>query len=527
MRNFSTLPSISLRRAPLTLGILVGGAFAAYELAQYVINDDLAGLIYAALIFVVGIIVVRILNNWRDGVYLFLVWLLFEDFARKYLGNNMAIFFAKDFLVLVVYISFLAAYGRKKVASFRPPFLMPLLLFVWFGFLQIFNPGSTSVWYGLMGFKMFFYYVPLVFIGYALLTTETELRRFLKVNLLLTLVIVSLGIAQSILGHTFLNPSQSASDLRDLSTLYRVSPITGAVAYRPTSVFVSTGRYANFIAVAWLLVLGFSGYLLLRQRRGRALAFIAMTLTAAGAFLTASRGSFMWGIINAVITGAAFFWGAPWRQGEVVRALRAIQRAVIGIVLAIVLLLVTYPDALLSRLAIYQETLMPNSPTSELAFRTWDYPIQNFIGAFYYERWPYGYGIGTTALGTQYVSRIFGIKPVGVGVESGYGTLVVEMGIMGLVFWMVMSIAIVVCAWKVVKKLKGSPFFPLAFVIFWYAFYLLFPSTYGGIVAYEDFLLNAYLWLLLGILFRLPSISLAPQFAVDYPSSTPRHRWIR
>jgi hypothetical protein len=235
----------------------------------------------------------------------------------------------------------------------------------------------------------------------------------------------------------------------------------------------------------------------------------------------------MWGIINAVITGAAFFWGAPWRQGEVVRALRAIQRAVIGIVLAIVLLLVTYPDALLSRLAIYQETLMPNSPTSELAFRTWDYPIQNFIGAFYYERWPYGYGIGTTALGTQYVSRIFGIKPVGVGVESGYGTLVVEMGIMGLVFWMVMSIAIVVCAWKVVKKLKGSPFFPLAFVIFWYAFYLLFPSTYGGIVAYEDFLLNAYLWLLLGILFRLPSISLAPQFAVDYPSSTPRHRWIR
>src|SRR5437899_6647772 len=39
-----------------------------------------------------------ILNNWRHGVYLFLAWLLFEDFARKFLGNNMAIYFAKDFL---------------------------------------------------------------------------------------------------------------------------------------------------------------------------------------------------------------------------------------------------------------------------------------------------------------------------------------------------------------------------------------------------------------------------------------------
>ena len=34
-------------------------------------------------------------------------------------------------------------------------------------------------------------------------------------------------------------------------------------------------------------------------------------------------------------------------------------------------------------------------------------------------------------------------------------------------------------------------------------------------MAYEDFLLNAYLWLLLGILFRLPSIPLSTQFATN------------
>ena len=324
--------------------MLVVGAFAAYELAQYVIRADMTGLAYAGMCFVGGVIVVGILNNWRNGVYFFLSWLLFEDFARKFLGNNMAIYFAKDFLVLIVYISFFAAYRRKEVKFFRPPFLMPLLMVIWFGALQIFNPASTSIWYGLMGFKIFFYYVPLIFIGYALLNSEEELRRFFTVNMILVLIIVSLGIAQSILGPSFLNPAHQAADLRELSGLYRVSPIWGEIAYRPTSVFVSAGRYADFIMVAWILVLGFSGYLLLRHKKGRVLAFIAIPVTAAGAFLTASRGSFMWGMINAVVTSGAFIWGAPWRQGEALRVLRSVQRLAIGIGLGMVLLFYAYPE---------------------------------------------------------------------------------------------------------------------------------------------------------------------------------------
>jgi hypothetical protein len=528
MRIASALSSGQFRRRPvIVFGVLVAGAFAAYEAAQYVINDDMTGLAYAAMCLVGGAVVVAILNNWRNGVYLFLGWLLFEDFARKFLGNNMAIYFAKDFLVLVVYISFFTASRRKEVPLFRPPFLMPLLILIWFGTIQIFNPASTSIVYGLMGFKMFFYYVPLIIVGYALLNSEAELRRFFTVNLLLVLIIVSLGIAQSILGPSFLNPAVQAEDLRQLSGLYRVSPITGLVSYRPTSVFVSAGRYANFIMLAWILVLGFSGYLLLRHRRGRALAFLAIPVTAAGAFLTSSRGAFMWGIINALVTSIAFVWGAPWRQGEALRVFRSIQRVAIGIGLGIILVLYAYPDALLSRLAVYEETLLPSSPTNEVMHRGWTYPVDNFLGAFSYARWPYGYGIGTTALGGQYVARFFNVKaPVG-GVESGYGTLIVEMGIVGLILWLVMSVAILFAAWKVVKRLKGSPWFPLGFVIFWYAFFLLFPATFGGIQSYEDFLLNAYFWLLLGLLFRLPTLAPSAQFSANAPLTQPTRGWIR
>ena len=381
--------------------------------------------------------------------------------------------------------------------------------------------------YGLMGIKIYFYYVPLMIVGYALLNSERELRRFFTINLVLILLIVSLGIAQSIIGPTFLNPAVQAEELRELSSLYRTSPLTGLIAYRPTSVFVSAGRYADFIMVAWILVLGFSGYLLLRHRKGRALAFIAIPVTAAGAFLTASRGSFMWGMINAAVTSIAFVWGAPWRQGEAVRVFRSIQRVAIGIGLGIVLLFYAYPDALMSRLAIYEETLAPNTPNNELAHRGWTYPVKNFLGAFDYERWPYGYGIGTASLGGQYVARIFNAKPVGIGVESGYGTLVLEMGIVGLILWLVMSLAILFSAWRVVKKLKGSPWFPLGFVIFWYSFFLLFPATFGGIQPYEDFLLNAYFWLFLGLLFRLPKIALSAEFAANASANRPPRHGIR
>ncbi|MGC1090686.1 MAG: hypothetical protein WA894_19790 [Candidatus Acidiferrum sp.] len=528
MKFVSAMPGTHFKGGTLKLfGILVVGAFGAYELAEFVIKDDMVGLAYAGLCLGAGAVCLAILNNWRNGVYLFLAWLLFEDFARKFLGNNMAIYFVKDCLLLVVYISFIAAIRRKEVKLFRPPFLVPLMIFVWFGALQIFNPASTHIMYGLMGFKIFFYYVPLVFVGYGLLNSEAELRRFFTVNLLLAMVVISLGIAQSIIGPGFLNPAVQAEDLRELSGLYRVSETTGALAYRPTSVFVSAGRYADFVMVAWLLALGFSGYLLLRHKKGRILAFIAIPVTAAGAFMTASRGSFVWGLIDLVTTSLAFVWGAPWRQGEVKRVFRALQRAAIGIVLGIVALFYAYPNALQSRIDVYEEALLPSSPTNELAHRTWSYPVENFLKAFEYDRWPYGYGIGTTSLGGQYVARIFNVKPPVVGVESGFGAIVIEMGIGGLLLWFVMSGAILFAAWNVVKKLKGSPWFPLGFVFFWYAFVLFYPSTFAGIQPYEDFLLNAYLWLQLGLLFRLPTIALSAEFGAAAPPTQPERPGIR
>jgi len=345
----------------------------------------------------------------------------------------------------------------------------------------MFNPASTSIFYGLMGMKLYFYYISLLIVGYALIDSEIALRRFFFINLSLVLVIVALGIAQSIIGPRFLNPTVIATDIRTLSETYRTAPISHVLVYRPTSVFVSTGRFGDLLIVSWLMVFGFSGYVLLRHRAGRTFAFLALGLTSAGCLMCASRGVFMWSLGGSILGGLAFIWGAPWRQGEVLRIVRALPRAALGVALAVSILLLAYPEAFLNRIAVYSETLDPRSPVNELTHRTRDYPLANFRGAFNSDRWPYGYGIGTASLGGQYVARFFHVIPPEAPVESGYGNLVLEMGIGGLVLWLTMSFAVVRSAWNVVKKLRGSPFFPLGFMIFLYSFILLFPITFTGI----------------------------------------------
>jgi hypothetical protein len=516
MRTLGTLPSLGTSRSPLVaVALFILVIFAAYKAAGAILADDISSLAFAALLFVGGAVVVAILNDWRRGLYILVAWILFEDFARKYFGNNMAIYFAKDILTLILYLSFFRHRTARRVEKFQIPFRIPLLVFIWFSLMQMFNPASTSIFYGILGMKVCFLYVPLIYVGYTFIESEEDLRRFFTFTCVLILIVAGLGIAQSIIGPTFLNPNNLQEDIRRLSTSYRVAPISGLVAYRPTSVFVSGGRFQDFLIVAWMISVGFGGYLLLRTRRGRTLAFTTMGIVAAASLMSASRGVFMWNAGTTLVMTAGFLWGAPWRQREATRVLRAIQRTALLIGIGIIVLLTIFPNELGSRLAIYSETLMPNSPASELVHRTQTYPLMQLGYAFDYPRWPYGFGTGTCTLGGQYVTRIMHAPPMGIGVESGYGNLLLELGIAGLVLWIVLGLSIATSAWKVVAELRGTPWFPLAFSICLYAILLVFPMMFVGVSAYQDFVLNAYFWLLLGILYRLRLLPKAVQVAQD------------
>jgi hypothetical protein len=191
LRSTTASPDSS-RKLLVAFAFVVIFAVAAYEFAEMVLAGDMMGFAYVVLLAVASVFIIATLNNWRNGVYFFFTWLLFEDLARKYLGNNMAVYFAKDVLVAVVYLSFFIAVRRKNTAKIvLPPFFVAVMLLVWFGIMQILNPASTTVVYGLLRVKLFFWYIPLYFVGYALFNSEAELRRFFRLNAWLALIIAN------------------------------------------------------------------------------------------------------------------------------------------------------------------------------------------------------------------------------------------------------------------------------------------------------------------------------------------------
>jgi hypothetical protein len=496
-------------QAIIGVGLFAVAIFTAYQVAGKIVDNDTQTLLFVVMGFVGCAVAVAILRDWRVGLYWFLGWLTFEDFARKFMGNGLALFFGKDILASLVYISLFVALRHKTEKLFRPPFLIFLSLFFWLGVLQIFNQYSPSIWYGLLGIKTYFYYVPLMYAGYAFVRSDEDLRKFLTWNMVLAGVVAAVGLAQSILGNSFLNPATLAPELQDLGDLQKTSPLTGQAFNLPDAVFVSAGRYAQYLILAAVLALGVAGYLLLSGKRGRKMTYAVTGLLGAAALLSGSRTAFLYVFICAVILPMGFLWGAPWRHRQAHRMVKAIRWSAALFCLGLVIFFAAFPEAMGSRIAYYSETLLPGSSSYELAYRGWQYPIENLMGAFNQPNWVVGNGIGTSSLGVQYVAKLTGRPVQNVWVEEGFGNMIVEMGILAPFLWFLWSGALLYFGWKVVRHLRGTRFFPIALAIVAYVFLLLYPLMHQNLSAYQNYTANAYLWLLVGVLFRLPELEAA------------------
>jgi hypothetical protein len=500
----------------ISLVLILAGIYAAWKAGGWIASGDNDTLVYAALGFALIAIGLTIVRNWRMGFYMFIFWLMFEDLARKYMGNNMVIYFAKDVLVGLTYLSLFIAIRRGAAKSFRPAFLIPLTIFFWLGFLQVFNPYSPSILYGILGMKIYFYYVPLIFVGYALIRDDADLQRFLRICMILVGIIALMGIIQATISPHFLNPPDLAPDIRELGYLHKMAPVTNQIFLLPASIFVSAGRFAFFLILATNLGLGAVGYFTLSERRGRFMIYLSIATVAAAVLLSGSRSALLYSLLSGAILVVAFVWGTPWRSENSRAAFRTIRRSLVFAAFGVILLALLFPKEAGSRLAYYTQTLSPNSSAYQLSDRAWDYPMENLKDAFLEPHWAVGNGIGTASLGIQYVSKFLGQPPPAVWVEEGYGQLIVEMGILAPILWIIWTATLLWASWKIVRSLRRTRLFPLAAAILCYSFVLLYPLTYLGLDPYQNYVNNAFLWILVGILFRLPDIAAnSPSFIND------------
>jgi hypothetical protein len=500
------IPAIR-QQSLIGFGLLVIGVCIAWKIGGTIANGDMRTVEFAALGFAACGAALAILKNWRMGFYFFFVWLLFEDLARKYMANGWALFFGKDILAALTYLSLYAAIRRGREKTFRPPFLAPLAIFVWLGVIQIFNPNSPSILYGLLGFKVDFFYIPLLWVGYSLIRNEEDLRKFLVVNAAVAAVISCVGIIQAIVGNSFLNPPVLAPEIARMGNLDKFTPLGEQMFNLPDSVFVSPGRFGGYLLVAFVVAAGAVGYLLLlRARRGQRTVFFAIGTMGAATLLSGMRGAVVYIAASALVMVVGFLWYAPRRRGQSRVLVKAIRRSAIVVALGVAAILVIFPEQAGTRIAFYTQTLLPSSSAYDATWRSWGYPLENLRLAFTAPNWILGNGIGVASLGRQYVAEVLKQPPPNLWVEEGFGVLIVELGIVAPFLWLLWTGALLYFCWKIMWSLRGARFFPLAFAIFWYALLLLILLTWSGFSTYQDYINNAYLWLLIGILFRLPDL---------------------
>src|SRR6202166_3178582 len=400
----------------LVMGLIIVGVI--WELAGWIVAGSDKNLIMFGLSLVIVALVVHILNDWRSGVLIFLLWLLFEDLARKYLGNSMTVYFAKDLLVAIAYLSFYLAKRRRAVDICKFPFLVPLEIFFALAFVEVFNVFSPSILYGLLGLKLYFYYAPLMFLGYGMLKQPEDLDRLLKVSLIAGIAISALGIAQSVLGVTFLTPDDTAAELYSLSHVVRYSPVTHKEIFATSSVFVSAGRFSYYLIMLWILAMGAQGYLLLSRKPGAKYGFWGIGIVTVAVMITGTRTPFVFVIGSAFVMTAAVLWGAPWRWGQGHHLVKALRRAFLICGLGLLLMVGVFPTVIGGNWSFYTESLSLNGEGSELTNRVWDYPVQNLMGAIGEGDLLTGHGTGMSSLGMQYGARFLNQPLPAYNVES-------------------------------------------------------------------------------------------------------------
>jgi hypothetical protein len=254
---------------------------------------------------------------------------------------------------------------------------------------------------------------------------------------------------------------------------------------------------------------------LLEGGRGRRLVFISLGLVAVGVLFSGSRGTLILSVATTAVMSLAFLWGAPWRTRGVHQALKVARRSIIAMGICVGLAALIVPGEVRKRVNFYSETLSPSSPAYELSARMWDYPIHEFMLAVDTPHSFVGHGTGTASLGLAYVARLLHQGLPQFTVESGFGSLLAEFGIAGPILWLTWATVLVISCWRVVLKLRQTRMFPVGFAVFWFALVLLFPQTFGAINIYQDYLQNAFLWVLVGILFRLPELIVTKPVALS------------
>lgn len=437
-----------------------------------------------------------LLTRWRITFWGLIAWLMVEDLIRKFAGNSLGVYAIKQIIFVLLIVGLVMdpevrgawrqATGTARIALY--------CLMTWAIVMSV--PSFFVDWkLPLLGLGADFVYVPLVVAGFVLARERKSLQVLLLGVAAITSVAVLLGVIQAVIGPSFLDPGRLTPGLQNLVTIRSSATVSGV--FRPTGTFVDPGRYASLAFVSLVISLCAG---MVHKGKQRVFAYGCAGLAMAGLWLSGGRAPVVVGSVVVLVAVVV-----PRAEGGR-RSFLLAGTVSIVLFLAFFLLLASNPGAFTSRLTFYTDTLDPSRRGNEWAQR-WE----NYTDAIFYgieEGGLIGNGTGAESIGKQYFfSGSGGVSSAGqYTVESGYGAVLVEWGMIGLAFWLIWVVRWLGRFASSVRGSRAGPFRSVGAILTAYAILFLVVQFYAGIAVFQNYIGNAFFWLLSGVAFALPFV---------------------
>jgi len=452
------------------------------------------------------------LKQWRWGIYGLIAYMPFSGLPGilfySSIGSGRASLI-KDFLfVIPAYLGFTFWYlkNRKQTRLDFPgsPLILMVVLagLLFFHFLAIM---PTNLMVGLIGLKVWLFYMPLFFLGYHLIDSKTQLIRLAKLMLILGMIPVIFGIVQAGLIYSgnqsiaFMLHGPAANASTQGFALFLEAG--GVGLSRVPGLFTFVSQY--FLFLLCLLPIACATWLSADQsRRHMPLYTIVLTLVVIAAFTCGARAAYML---------------IPGYFGVIVIMDRRFRHLFKYLVAFMVVIPIGF-NFLLWLIGTSRNTFLEFasdvilgylSPSSEYSL------IYQFKDALKMT-WS-GLGTGMATGSSRFAFQEYGI-PASAGAISGieafYAKTIVEIGVPGLIIVVAIFTRLIFSGWINLKEIKESSLRAFSVSLLAFLILIVIYLLKGAAIDYDP--LNVYFWFFAGILMKLPTLDLSKRADVVY-----------
>lgn len=438
----------------------------------------------AFLIVSVSLITIFSYIFWKEAVIGFIIWVLFVGAFRKWIFYEVSdvVFFFGHAIVTGVYIRyFLIRLQERSPLFIKHPVNPLILLLVIWGIICMLNPRLPNIMVGILGFVVYFYFIPLAYIIPHVFSSKEILIKLLKAFTFLSIPLLILGVVQ------FYSPPDHPINVFVVTDPNILALAGGYVRVSSTFSYLSGfSMYLNILILILVYLISLRGHSLLYT----IFLYVTLILSLVGIMTTGSRGpaTYAFGGVLLYLIFAGTFNSAYF--------MRFLSRAIL--IALIAFLFFKFIPTGNTVLSAFMERAAGQSDIIPRLKQTYEEPFNFFPLAGLY-----GYGIGITYQGSTAVGHNpYKLMTVTGGFEQEQGRIMIEMGLAGYLLVYLLRILLVFFGFKLFKTLRDQELRLLSFALTCF----ILPPALGIPNFIFDHTSNIFYWYVVGILFLLPKL---------------------